>query len=374
MPPRPLKLLITVIDLAGGVGMYCRYLATGLRRFFPNDYDITLLLLRQGTTHDSDAEIFHSVRTLDTAVHGDWRRLLEALPNALRLRRAIREIDPDLIVTAGTMPNLLVPRIAGDRRIVHTVHSHLSITGSRTAMRHILKPALRRTFARDLVVVPSEGILKDLRQNFRATNARLIYHGVDDEGIRIKSTAPAELPTDQPYFAAAGRFTYQKDYPTLLRAFAQARSNGLSGHLVLLGDGPDLGAMRKLARQLDIESVVHFLGYRDNPYPYMARARAFVLSSVWEAFGLVVAEALTLRLPVISTDCPSGPAEILGNGEYGILVPVGQQAALAEVMIKLAGSAQLRARLSAKAAARAEQFTLEKMTRQYHDLFMGMMG
>ena len=134
-----------------------------------------------------------------------------------------------------------------------------------------------------------------------------------------------------PLVVAAGRLTPQKDYPTLLRAFA-----GLRGQrpcrLMILGDGELRDDLQRLAGELGIEDDVDLAGFHANPWPFMRHAAVFVLSSAWEGFGNVLAEALSLGVPVVSTDCPHGPREILDDGRLGRLVPVGDAAALADAI------------------------------------------
>jgi glycosyltransferase involved in cell wall biosynthesis len=120
----------------------------------------------------------------------------------------------------------------------------------------------------------------------------------------------------------------QKDYPTLLRAFAHVRSCRPT-RLVILGEGEELGRILALADELGIRADVDLPGFSDHIFSLMARCRVFVLSSAWEGFGNVLVEALACGAQIVSTDCPSGPAEILENGKSGRLVPVGDAVALA---------------------------------------------
>jgi glycosyltransferase involved in cell wall biosynthesis len=134
-----------------------------------------------------------------------------------------------------------------------------------------------------------------------------------------------------PVLLAAGRLTQQKDYPTLLRAFALLLRR-CPARLIVLGEGEGRAELEQLASELGVSSQLAMPGFVRNPYCWMKRARLFVLSSRWEGFANVVAEALACGVPVVSTDCPSGPGEILGGGVFGHLVPVGDAAALAQAL------------------------------------------
>jgi glycosyltransferase involved in cell wall biosynthesis len=142
---------------------------------------------------------------------------------------------------------------------------------------------------------------------------------------------PWFAPGEPPVILAAGRLTAQKDYPTLMRAFASLRKNR-PAHLVILGEGEEHPRLQALAMELGIRADVDLPGFLDHPFPLMAHCQVLVLSSAWEGFGNVLVEALACGTQVVSTDCPSGPAEILEDGKYGRLVPVGDAVALAKAI------------------------------------------
>jgi glycosyltransferase involved in cell wall biosynthesis len=203
--------------------------------------------------------------------------------------------------------------------------------------RHRLVPRLARRFYpwADDVVAVSEGAADDL--------VRAI--GIDEDRVKVvpNPIVTPELrsmmaePLEDPWFAeggppvalAVGRFTQQKDFPTLLRAIAEVRDRR-SVRLLVLGDGPERGRLEALVSELGLDDIVRLPGWVVNPYPYMARTDVFVLSSRWEGLPSVLIEALFCGAPVVATDCPSGPMEILEGGRHGVLVPVGDVRALAD--------------------------------------------
>jgi glycosyltransferase involved in cell wall biosynthesis len=156
----------------------------------------------------------------------------------------------------------------------------------------------------------------------------------------------------------------------LLHAFAEVRAQDPC-RLLLMGEGPLLAELRAEAHRLGVAGDVQFLGWQDNPYPYMQRADAFVLSSNHEGFPSVLVEAMACGCPVISTDCPSGPAEILNpNGASccGQLVPTGDAAALAAAMREVVRNPAAAQRMAARATERIEAFRLEKIAPEFEDL------
>ncbi|MGD9299694.1 MAG: glycosyltransferase, partial [Thiohalocapsa sp.] len=134
-----------------------------------------------------------------------------------------------------------------------------------------------------------------------------------------------------PVLLGAGRLERQKDFPTLLRAFAALRGERRC-RLVLLGEGAWRHRLTAEAAALGVAADLDLPGFQSNPYPFLARARVFVLSSAWEGSPNVLTEAMALGTPVVATDCPSGPREVLADGRFGRLVPVGDAAALAKAM------------------------------------------
>ncbi|MCP4687367.1 MAG: glycosyltransferase, partial [Desulfobacterales bacterium] len=144
---------------------------------------------------------------------------------------------------------------------------------------------------------------------------------------------PWLLSGESPIIVGAGRLTGEKDFPTLIRAFARLRRKR-ECRLMILGEGKMQGMLESLAAELDVGEDLALPGFVANPYKYMAKAHLFVLSSAWEGFGMVLAEAMAVGLPVVSTDCPLGPREILEDGRHGPLVPVGDVDALSRAMAR----------------------------------------
>jgi glycosyltransferase involved in cell wall biosynthesis len=167
------------------------------------------------------------------------------------------------------------------------------------------------------------------------SHIQVIYNPIVTPDLQAKAKAPLEHPWfrsgEPPVILAAGRLTAQKDYSMLIRAFARVRQVR-PARLMILGEGEDRPILEELARQLGVEQDVSLPGFVMNPYPYMAHAALFVLSSRWEGLPTVLVEALYCGAPLIATDCPSGPREILRDGQYGQLVPVGDDIFLARAI------------------------------------------
>lgn len=190
----------------------------------------------------------------------------------------------------------------------------------------------------DELVAASRGTAEDLAQilDLPLERIRVIYNPVVTPEVLEKS----QEPVDHPWFASGelpvvlgvGRLVNQKDFATLITAFAKVRQER-PARLVILGEGELRQPLERLILELNLQDDVTLPGFVDNPYAYMEKAAVFALSSKYEGFGNVVAEALATGTQVVATDCPSGPAEILDNGNYGKLVPTSDPAALAQAIL-----------------------------------------
>ena len=208
-----------------------------------------------------------------------------------------------------------------------------------TDLRLRLMPQIVQRFYpwADCVVAVSEGVACDLRQitHIPGNRIRVIYNPIVTPEMRRKAQVPLEhpwfAPGEPPVMLAVGRLETQKDFSTLIQAFARVRQT-CPARLLILGEGEERPALEAQVKQLGIGQDVGMPGFVSNPYPYMCHAAAFVLSSRWEGLPGVLIEALYCGAPLVATDCPSGPREILADGQYGRLVPVGDAAAMVEAV------------------------------------------
>lgn len=241
-----------------------------------------------------------------------------------------------------------------------------------TWVEHILiKTALRSL---DKIVTPSEGVAHELYREFGASEDRLapIYNGFDLAVIRDKALEPIEVAPEGRWIVTCCRLSDQKDLGTLVKAVSQISSE-YEMHLIVVGDGPERQNIESLVNDFGLSDRVHFVGFQDNPYKWIARADVFVLSSFYEGFGNVIVEAMALGVPVLASDCRWGPAEIICSEDSGgMLFPVGAVGMLVDQIRRLASDEQLRGRLGLAARKRAEHFSAERMSEAYTSLFKGL--
>lgn len=217
------------------------------------------------------------------------------------------------------------------------------------------------------IIVPSEGVKRDLIAHFGATesNTRVIYNGIDLDFVRIASKETINLNKDCPWIATSARLdTVQKDFLTLLKAFRIVRDS-LKARLLIIGDGPQREEILSWIKEMSLQGDVLLLGFQENPFKYISKADVFVLSSFVEGFGNVIVEAMALGIPVISSNCPSGPGEIITHGLNGLLVPVKDHETMAHYILDILTNTDLRNRLSLEGFKRSEDFSSEKMANEY---------
>ena len=300
-------------------------------------------------------------------------RVLAALP---RLVGYLRRRHPAILLSAMDHANLIalwaraLARVP--TRVAVSVRNHLSQEARHApSLAGRWLPRLARIFypQAQVVIAVSQGVADDLNRLIGPGRARVLAIPNPVVTPELAGLA-AELPDHEWWRAgvqscgdvilAAGRLTPQKDFATLIRAFALL-SRGRDLRLLILGEGPERAALESLISELGLTGRVDLPGFRANPFAYMARARLFVLSSAWEGLPGVLIQAMACGTPVVSTDCPSGPREVLDDGRCGRLVPVGDPQALATAMAETLE----RPYAADLLRARANDFGLAAVTRDY---------
>lgn len=225
------------------------------------------------------------------------------------------------------------------------------------------------------IIVPSEGVKLDLISAFRVKpgKIRTIHNGIDIDSVRESSKQGVSYGKDCPWIVTACRLNNQKDFVTLLKAFRRVR-DATEAKLLVVGGGELEEDIIRLSAELKVGDDVIMLGFQKNPFPYIAQADVFVLSSFYEGFGNVIVEAMALGVPVISTDCPSGPGEIIRDRENGFLVPVGDYSRMAEACIALLTDHTLNEKVSNEGQRRVQDFTVSTMAKGFEDYIAEILG
>lgn len=271
-------------------------------------------------------------------------RIVElSAPNAVlgipKLFRYLRRENPAAFLTITELTSLA----ALTAKIPSRVSARMMVVLATTISRHKrapLKKKLERALvallypAADDIIALSRGAAQDLARyaGLSLERIRVIYSPVIKPSLFFQAGECVQHPffqsKDAPVVLSAGRLSEPKNFPLLMEAFALLRRR-MPLRLLILGEGEMRPVLEDLALKLGIQSDFSLPGFASSPYPYMRQADVFVLSSKWEGLPTVLVEAMACGAPVVSADCPSGPAEILDGGKYGHLVPPGDPHALA---------------------------------------------
>ncbi|WP_119460400.1 glycosyltransferase [Rhodospirillaceae bacterium SYSU D60014] len=261
------------------------------------------------------------------------------------LARYLRRERPTVMFSALDYSNIAaICATAASRTgtpLVISQHCHFTsnVLHARKGRVRRLPPLAQRFYPRaDGIVAVSDGVAEDLSKvtGIARERIRTVYNPVVTADLLDRAKEQPEhdwfRPGEPPVILAVGSLKSHKGFASLLQAFERVR-RARPARLVILGEGPERGRLEALARELGVDADVHLAGFVGNPYQYMAHARVFTLASLYEGLPTVIIEAMACGCPVVSTNCPSGPAEILENGKYGSLVQVGDHEALAGAIL-----------------------------------------
>ena len=379
---------IFIYALTGGGAQ--RRTLTLVNAFAGRGHRVDLVVVRP------DGELNHqlspSVRLV--ALDSGWGRLLpfvsrwipqrgmQTAASTLALSQYLKRVRPDVIMSAASHVNLvsvLARRLARVRvPLVLRASNHPS--GNSKLWPAAARPI--RVFLRwmagrvypwaDAVIAVSGGVAEEIAQltGLSRKTITTIYNPTVTADLADKAGARVDHPWlaagQPPVILGAGKLKIQKDFPTLIRAFARVRATR-PARLVILGEGGQRRTLEALARKLGVADDVAMPGHVDNPLAWMRAASVFALSSAWEGLPGVLIEAMACGCPVVSTDCPSGPAEILDCGEYGPLVPVADEQALAEAI----GATLDRPTDPEKLRERVAMFSVEPAVDRYLEVLLG---
>ncbi len=365
-----MKITFFIQDFSGGGAQHM--IINSANEFARRGDQIDLLVVNDYGPHKDKVE--EGVNIVDL----NKNRSLAAL---WQVARYLREQQPDIFLSALTHSNILsvLAKLLAPlsrTKIILTertfLSEHLKATPHMSDKALLIGVKLFYRFA-DKVIGISKGVTKDIQNlaDLRDEQVGYIYNPVITPQTRAQleeDAVPSLGAESEAVIITSGRLSFEKDQETLLKAFAKLREGQLA-RLVILGGGPLRAELESQAKTLKISEYVDFVGFVPNSLAYMKAADLFVISSLYEGFCNTIVEALFCGLSVVSTNAPSGPEEILNNGEYGILTPVGDADALAEAMRQT-----LRRPFDAqKQQERALCFTVEKICDEYEALFKSLL-
>lgn len=305
-------------------------------------------------------------------------------PNVEMVLKVIGELGGDAVLVAVMEEAAVVAWLAqGGKAMPYMVSLHTfesdcmadiyRVPMRQRAERHWLSMACNHARS---VTLPSDGCVEDLRRNFSVESQKIrkLWNPIDCAAVRRQSfqlDADALAWRDKANgfrLVHVGRLDPQKNHDLLLDACVELKRRGLRVSLALVGEGHDRHRIENRISELDISGEVTLVGERRNPFPWIKAADSLILTSHFEAFALVLVEAMVCGTPVVAVDCPAGPREVLGNGEYGLLVPSNDVIALADAVEKIMADPDLRQKLVACGYDRAGVFDIKRIVKEWQSL------
>ena len=312
-------------------------------------------------------------------------KLQANLTAILRLRRVLRLENPEVAVGMGGMTNwslIIASKLARTKTaVIIGEHGTGALKYRKDRMTSALLSTLNKTLypLADRVIAISDGVREYLVRGLKLSEGKVvsIHNPVDTQRIRKLSHEEVDDPwlcdQDVPVVLWVGRIAAVKGLEYLIGAFELVLRE-LDARLIIVGEGSERSSIEELVRQKGLAGNVRFAGFQRNPYRYMSRSSVFAFPSLSEGFGMVLVEAMACGLPVVSTDCVTGPAEVLENGRCGILVPVADADALARGIVDILTNTQLREQLISAAARRVTDFEATQVVASYERLFREVCG
>ncbi len=359
------KRLAFFVDSLDGGGAE-RVMLNLANEYVKHGYKVDLVLARKQGDYLRDVD--SGIRIIDLEATRFWTYFLPLI-------KYFRSEKPDVMLSATTILNLLAIMTKGlSRAKTHLVVSEhidiLSFANTGALQRSsVVKRFIGFLYPKaDQIVAVSNGAAQSLSEfsGVPITKIKAIYNGVIDQHkidlAKEKNDHPWFGPSqaDEPVIVAVGRLQAQKDYPMLLKSFALVCEQR-KAKLIILGEGELREELQNLAHELNISEHLSLHGFESNPFKFFANADVFALSSQYEGLPTVLIEALACGCPVVSTNCPSGPEEILEQGKFGALVKVGDERGFADALL-----AVLKLREESPQAIEKRQFDLMSHGQQFN--------
>lgn len=366
-----MKILLSINSLSGGGAE--RVVQT-LANYFNtlDDYEVVVVILE--TLKDSyilDNGIRKRVLRTALTCRG-FGKILSMPLQAYELAKIIKEERPDASISLLVRANLvhIMSRWFGNRNPILISERNTSLNQYKynSLKNRIMRWLIRWLYPKATRVSAISNGVKESLLSFGIcpSKIRVIYNPQPLQAFYdlASESSSIQIEQDARILVTVGRLVDQKDHVTLIKAFAKVKED-IDARLCIIGDGPNRKKLESLAQTLGLTDDIRFLGWQPNPFALLKQADIFVLSSRFEGFGNVIIEAMACGLPVVSTDCPSGPREILRDGETGVLVPVGDVDALAQAITTLLSNRQILTEYARKSKDRAKEFDVSLIACEY---------
>ncbi len=345
-----------------------------LSKELKNKYNLTMALFKNEHVHKFDGQIIDIKAPTTKNV---FLFLYYAARRIYVLRKLFKSNNYDIIISSSLVSNtfsLLVKCLFRvNIPVIITFNNANKLKSKDMGLSGKIASFLNRKLSScaDLIVPVSNGLREELiKDKYPERKVKTIYNGIPiDEIIKLSKekldSNHAKILKRQTFkIIAVGRLSKQKDYFTLLKAIEVLRSK-YKVELIILGEGELKAEIISEIHKRNISENVHLIGWVKNPYKYIKKSDVFVLSSLWEGFPNVILEALCCGLPVVSTDCPTGPSEIIKSGYNGFLVSVGDYIALAKYISELISNQKKASKIVINGMKRAQDFSIQEISSQW---------
>lgn len=342
-----------------------------------NKFRKTLVVAKSGGDYEyllegTDVEI----KSLGVDVRSS---LLRMVMSVWPLARIIREQNPDITFSIMDFANVFA-------QLAHRISAHHSkmIVGVQTStkkavefsgslMNKIVFYQMRRSYKNaSRIICLSTGVSKELQRllpNTRESQYKVVHN------IGIEPKGELQVTNKHDYqICICGRLIQLKGFDLVIRAVSELKATFPDVKLVVLGEGPEKGKLQKLVEDLELFENVDFKGFVKNVTEVMSKSQVFVLSSYYEGFGNVIVEAMASGTPVIATNCPYGPDDIITNGVDGLLTEVGSSQGIAASIAKLFSDRKLYAKIRYNGFIRSQDFTPSVIAREHEELFLELVN
>ncbi len=359
------KILFTILNLGqGGAEKVFTTLVENLN----NDFEISVVVFFNSGYYE---ERIRQLKNVNLFVINT--KIPNTLAYALSFRKLIKQIRPDKIISFLWYPNIIsylaninlnIPHIPTEHSI-HRIYLTNSIKGQ------IWRFLLKKTYKNANKIIPVSKQMKlIICEDFSIHKEKVmsIYNGIDFKKIKLlakESITDFQFIPSCKYIIAVGRLCEPKNYHLLLKSFSHITKEDPNIHLIILGDGELKIQLTKQALNLGITETTHFLGFKSNPFKYLAKSDVYVLSSKWESFSLSLIEAMFANGHVVSTNCPTGPPEIITHNEDGLLVENNNEVELTKGLKQMLFNIELRDTVFINSKEKALSFDYQIMLKKY---------
>lgn len=383
MEKKHIKILVLTKSVDGGTGTFVFNLQELKNAFLPNKIQIKNIILEKPNYMNISKNSFLFFRNKDfypINYNLSTENIKAFIEDVVWFKKVVGKMVPDVILGVDVYCNLILSllKILFFKKIKIVLTTHINLEDNieqrgDTILKFLLRGCVKFFYNRaDSLVFVSKHLAENCINRFflKKSIVSTIYNG-----IPFKKTVDFKhKDKKENIIVTISRLVEQKDHLTLLKAFSFLQKRFFNTRLWIISDGDKKKYLENYAKKLKVQNKTRFFGWVKDIYAYLKKASVFVLSSKREGFAIVLVEAMSQGLPVISTDTSFGPSEILDNGKYGILVPVADEKLMANAMYTLLTDEKKYNFYARKSLERAKYFSLDKMLNAYKKVILDVIN